>query len=460
MSRRFLIIGHECPTGEPDVSSLLCVEPDWSVERLRWDQLAPESLLRSSFDLVIIVAVAKTEAAIRFFRWLGAQAVAFGTLAVLAGDSGGEILELALNVTDDFVLLPTNQPELRYRVTRILELRRNTKQYIAEKLTTEFGMAEIVGDDPAFTRVVQKIPALARSDAPVLITGETGTGKEICAQAIHHLSRRGNFPLIPVDCTGVPQQLFENEVFGHAQGAFTDARREQKGLAAMAAGGTLFLDEIDALDLGAQAKLLRFLQDGTYKPLGADRFIKSDVRVIAATNRNIEGLISSGEFRRDLYYRLNVLRLDLPPLRERHGDIPLLAQHFVSSLTPAGVKPKSLSTAALQKLNCYDWPGNVRELLNAIQHALVFAEGSQILPCHIPVPVAAAEPEKPHGRFRDARTRTIEAFERQYIQEMMRKHNGNVTQAAREAGKERRSFGRMIKKYGLSRAVSDPGGQS
>lgn len=460
MSRRFLIIGHEYPAGESDVGDLLRVEPDCSVERLNWDQLAPESLLRSSFDLVIVRAVSKTEAAIRFFKWLNAQAATFGTLAVLPSDSDGEVLKLALNVVDDFVLLPTNQQELRYRVTRILEVRQNGKRYVAEQLTTEFGMAEIVGSDPAFTQVIQKIPALARNDAPVLITGETGTGKEICAQAIHHISRRANFPLIPVDCTGVPQQLFENEVFGHAQGAFTDARREQKGLAAMAAGGTLFLDEIDALDLGAQAKLLRFLQDGTYKPLGADRFIKSDVRIIAATNRNIEALVSNREFRRDLYYRLNVLRLDLPPLRERHGDIPLLAQHFLSSLTPAGAKPKSLSSAALQKLNCYDWPGNVRELLNVVQHALVFAEGSQILPCHIPVPVVQAEPEKPHGLFRDARTRTIEAFERQYVQEMIRKHNGNVTQAAREAGKERRSFGRMIKKYGLSRAISDPGRRS
>ena len=460
MSRRFLIVGPEYPAREPVVGDLPCFERDWFVERLDWVQLAPESLLRSSVDLVIVMAVSKAEEALRFFRWLRDQAVTFGTLAVFPAEPDGEILKLALNVVDDFILLPTNQPELRYRVTRILELRRNSKRYVAEELTTEFGMAEIVGNDPAFTRVVQKIPALARSDAPVLITGETGTGKEICAQAIHHISRRANFPLIPVDCTGVPQQLFENEVFGHAQGAFTDARREQKGLAAMAAGGTLFLDEIDALDLGAQAKLLRFLQDGTYKPLGADRFIKSDIRVIAATNRNIEALVSSGEFRRDLYYRLNVLRLDLPPLRERHGDIPLLAEHFLSSLTPPGVKPKSLSSAALQKLNSYDWPGNVRELLNVVQHALVFAEGPQILPCHIPVAVAIAEPEKPHGLFRDARTRTIEAFERQYVQEMIRKHNGNVTQAAREAGKERRSFGRMIKKYGLSRAISDPDARS
>jgi len=207
----------------------------------------------------------------------------------------------------------------------------------------------------------------------------------------------------------------------------------------MAEGGTLFLDEADAMDLGTQAKLLRFLQDGTYKPLGADRFKRSNVRVIAATNRNVEDLLRKGEFRSDLYYRLNVLRLDLPPLRERRGDIGLLVQHFLSSLSSP----------------CYDWPGNVRELFNVVQRAFLFAEGPQILPCHIPVPLSVEPPES-SSRFNDARARTIEAFERRYLEEMIRKHNGNVTRAAREAGKERRSFGRMIKKYGLSRVGFDP----
>jgi len=451
-----LIIGQEHPIGALDVGSLLSLVQDWSVEHLRWDHLAPKVLQGSGFDLVVAIAVSETEEAVGFFHWMRDEAVTFGTLAVLAAEPNSEILDLTLNVADDFVLLPTNFQELRYRVTRILEVRQNSKKYLGEQLSTEFGMAEIVGKDPMFIQAIRKIPALARCDAPVLITGETGTGKEICAQAIHHISRRRDFPLIPVDCTGVPQQLFENEIFGHVQGAFTDARRDQKGLAAMAAGGTLFLDEIDTLDLSGQAKLLRFLQDGTYKPLGADRFIRSDVRVIAATNRNIEALVSTAEFRSDLYYRLNVLRLDLPPLRKRQGDIPLLARHFLSSLSHPGAPRQVFSAAALQKLTCYHWPGNVRELLNVVQHALVFAEGSQILPCHIPIPVAVVESPSQGGLFREARTRAIEAFERRYVEEMIRKHNGNVTQAAREAGKERRSFGRMMKKYGLNRAIPGP----
>jgi two-component system response regulator GlrR len=460
VSGRLLIIGQEGCTGDSSVGRLLTLEQDWTVERSSWGGLALESLQRSTFDLVVAMALSETERALRFFRWLRAHAVTYGTLAVLPAEADLETLQLSLDVVDDFVFWPANQKELRYRVARILEIRENSKRHLDEQLSTEFGMAQLVGNDPAFVQVVRRIPALARSEAPVLITGETGTGKEICAQAIHHVSRRRDFPLIPVDCTGVPQQLFENEVFGHAQGAFTDARREQKGLAAMAAGGTLFLDEIDTLDLGTQAKLLRFLQDGTYKQLGADRFMRSNVRVIAATNRNIEARVSEGEFRSDLYYRLNVLRLDLPPLRERRGDIALLARHFLSSLCPPGPVRKSFSSAALQKLICYDWPGNVRELLNVVQRSLVFAEGSHILPCHIPVPVSVVVPEELSGVFREARARTIEAFERRYVEEMIRKHKGNVTRAAREAGKERRSFGRMIKKYGLNWANSDPVGGS
>lgn len=426
------------------------------MERSSWATLRLDALRHSTVDLVVAMALSEMDRAARFFRWLQGNPVSYSTLAVLPAGADLETLQINLNVVDDFVVWPVSEGELRYRIARIIQTRETNKADVREQLNAEFGMAQLVGEEPAFIDVVRRIPTVARSDAPVLITGETGTGKEICAQAIHHLSSRRDFPMIPVDCTGVPQQLFENELFGHAQGAFTDARQNQKGLAAMAEGGTLFLDEVDALDLRAQAKLLRFLQDGMYKPLGADRFRSSNVRVIAATNRNIEALLSNGKFRKDLYYRLNVLRLDLPPLRERRGDIPLLARHFLAALCPPSSQvKKSFSFASLQKLMCYDWPGNVRELFNVVQRALVFTEGSQILPCYLPVPVSGVQ-ERLSGRFREARARTIEAFERQYIGEMIRKHNGNVTKAAREAGKERRSFGRMMKKYGLSRVVSDP----
>jgi DNA-binding NtrC family response regulator len=287
----------------------------------------------------------------------------------------------------------------------------------------------------------------------VLITGETGTGKELCARAIHHLSPRRSFPFIPVDCAALPDHLFENEFFGHVRGAFTDAHAEQKGLVAMAEGGTLFLDEIDSLSLAAQAKLLRFIQERAFKPLGADRFVKADVHILAATNRSLEPLIRNGQFRGDLYFRLNVLSLHLAPLRDRRGDIPLLARHFVDACClEGGLSRKSLSAAAAHKLLAYDWPGNVRELFNTIQRAVVFAEGAQILPGHATMGPWEPPADTPlDGGFREARARAVSAFERLYLESVLKKHAGNVTHAAREAHQERRAFGRLIKKHQIDR---------
>ena len=459
MSGRLLIIGQEKWAAEADVGRLLNLNQGWHIERSSWTRLVPESLQASALDLIVAMAVSEMECATRFFRWLRGNPVVSGTFAILPSETDAETLRASVEVVDDFVIWPARVEELQYRVSRILDSRHHGPATLNEQLRIELGMAQLVGNDPAFVKLLRRIPAIARTDAPVLITGETGTGKEMCAQAIHCVSRRRDFPLIPVDCAGVPQELFENEMFGHARGAFTDARQEQKGLAAMAASGTLFLDEVDALSVGAQAKLLRFLQNRMYKQLGADHFKHSDVRVIAATNRNIEALVKEGRFRSDLYYRLNVLRLELPPLRKRPDDIPLLAHHFLSELCACGeVTPKSFSPAALQRLACYDWPGNVRELYNVVQRAMVQAHGVEIKPAYISVGVES--PAAFSRRFREARTQAIETFEKQYVKELFFKNHGNVTQAAREAGKERRSFGRMVKKYGIRWVNPDPGGGS
>jgi len=199
----------------------------------------------------------------------------------------------------------------------------------------------------------------------VLIVGETGSGKELFARAIHSLGPRRNFPFVPVDCAAIPELLFESELFGHLRGAFTDASHDRKGLAAVAEGGTLFLDEIDALSLRSQAKLLRFLEERSYRPLGSERLIGLNVNVVAATNSDLQELVHSGKFRADLFFRLNVLRLRLVPLRERRDDIPLLASHFIRQISLENeIGPRILTPAAIWKLTVYDWPGNVRELYN------------------------------------------------------------------------------------------------
>jgi DNA-binding NtrC family response regulator len=325
------------------------------------------------------------------------------------------------------------------------------------------GLAKLIGGTPSFLRTLTRIRLAARSGSPVLITGETGTGKELSARAIHHLSRRHSYPFIAVDCVAVPDHLFENELFGHARGAFTSAEGEQQGLVAMADGGTLFLDEIDALSPPAQAKLLRFLQERTFKPLGADRFVRADVNVLSATNRDLEALVREKQFRSDLYFRLNVLTLNLDPLRARREDIPLLARHFVDTVCAEQRVPrKLLSPAAVRKLTSQDWPGNARELFNVIQRAVVFSEGGSIQPQHVlsmpadapaapwDAPASPADTSPPPASsFRQARATALAAFERGYVEGLLRRHAGNVTWAAREAQKDRRAFGRLVKKYGL-----------
>jgi len=264
------------------------------------------------------------------------------------------------------------------------------------------------------------------------------------------LSARRDFPFIPVDCGILPEHLVENELFGHAKGAFTDAHADQQGLIALANKGTLFLDEIDALPLTTQAKLLRFLQERTFKPLGSERFVQVDISVIAATNRDLENCVATKEFRSDLYYRLNVFRLKLPPLRERASDIGLLARHFLLSMCGEG-QPKALSLGALRKLEGHDWPGNVRELSNVIQQAVAYSAGNRITAEDILLPGAQGEADGSGKSFREVKARTVEAFERSFIEDLLQKNSGNVSRAAKEAQKDRRTFGRLIKKYRIER---------
>jgi DNA-binding NtrC family response regulator len=378
------------------------------------------------------------------------------TLAVLPAVPEAGLLAAAVGATDDFMLLPLRAGEWRCRIERLLTRPPADLTPLSDRLSAEHGLANLVGQGPAFRRTRERIPLLAKANAPVFITGETGTGKELCARAIHHLSRRKDGPFIPVDCAAFPDQLFENEIFGHARGAFTDAHRDQKGLIAMAERGTLFLDEIDALSLAGQAKLLRFLQEKTYKPLGAERFQNGDVRVLAATNQDVEALVARGRFRSDLYFRLNVLQLQLSPLRERREDIEGLARHFIDLCCAENHLPhKTLTPAALRALAVRDWPGNIREISNIVQRAVLLSGGTKILVRHLSPeqmePGDGSSSETGASGFREARARAVASFERVYVEQLLRKHDGNVTRAAREAQKDRRVFGRLAKKYQIHR---------
>lgn len=422
-------------------------------ERSAWQNFAPRSVRPSQFHLIVAFVDRCSEGmAAAFFQWLLKNPLPVSVLTILPESIDQELLQTVVEVADDFLFWPVREEELEVRLTRILALRSRMSEKTRQALQAELARSNLVGSAPSFLQALEQVALFAANKSPVLITGETGTGKELFAHAIHSLSGRKNGPFVPVDCSALPEQLAESELFGHCRGAFTDAHSDRKGLAALAESGTLFLDEIDALSLTNQAKLLRFLQEGTYRSLGTDRFNRANVRVIAASNLRLEESVRERRFRSDLYFRVNVLRLHLPPLRERRGDIPVLAQHFLNQeCADVGGPRKTFSSAAVRKLQSHFWPGNVRELLNTVQRAVVCCRGPQIRPVHICPTQAFAESGQAAsaGSFRAAKQSAIEHFEQEYVEELLAKHAGNITRAAREARKERRAFGKLVKKYGI-----------
>ncbi len=306
-----------------------------------------------------------------------------------------------------------------------------------------------IGTSPSFVRQVARLPAIAGCDAGVLITGETGTGKEICAQAIHYLSPRASSPWVAVNCGAIPVELIESELFGHVRGAYTTALSAREGLVAEAEGGTLFLDDIDCLPLSAQSKLLRFLQEREYRMVGANAVRRANVRVIAASNRDLLALATRGHFRQDLYFRLNVLSIELPPLRSRREDIPALALHFLREYARERRLPApALSPQAIRRLLTHDWPGNVRELQHVIERSLLLARGPVLGPPDLEIPGARDEAQAAPS-FRHAKDEVVRQFERVYIEQLLFTFEGNVTHAAREAKKNRRAFFALIRKHGI-----------
>lgn len=311
----------------------------------------------------------------------------------------------------------------------------------------------MIGRSSEFKNVLERIGRVAACDATVLIEGETGTGKELAARAVHYQGPRSGQPFIPVNCGALPDSLLENELFGHVRGAYTDARSEQCGLVELADGGSLFLDEVDALSSKAQTTLLRFLQDQRYRPLGSRRERGVDVRIIAASNRNLEPLVAAQAFRMDLLYRLRLLYLRMPPLRERPGDARLLAEHFIEvAARRFGGTPRPLSRDSLVWLESHDWPGNIRELENQVYQAFLMCDGPE-LELRPSARATSAESDAAVC-YRDAKDRAIAEFEVRFLSRAMREAGGNVTAAARLIGTERRHLGRLLRKYGIQHPSS------
>jgi DNA-binding NtrC family response regulator len=321
----------------------------------------------------------------------------------------------------------------------------------------------LLGTSPPFKTLLAQIERFASCDATILIQGETGTGKELAARAMHYLSARAAGPFIPINCGAIPETLIGSELFGHLRGAFTDAREAREGLVAQAEGGTLFLDELEALSLPGQIALLRFLQDYEYRPLGAANARTANVRVIGATNEDLEQLVGQGRFRRDLLYRLNVLSVAVPPLRVRGDDVMVIARAYLAKLaTGYRRRERTLHPEAIGALRSYDWPGNVRELENLIHREFLLSDEPELRLSSVPRPAAAgpsnrqqderdaARPALTGIAFREAKARAIAEFEREYVRELLSRTGGNVSLAARLAGKERSRLNRLLRKYRIS----------
>ncbi|HEX7027736.1 MAG TPA: sigma-54 dependent transcriptional regulator [Gammaproteobacteria bacterium] len=362
-----------------------------------------------------------------------------------------------LNAIGEFVIWPCEIREFKLRVSRLRRLSEN-RHPGTEKCASEFNL---IGSSAEFDKVLRLIETFQACDAPVLIEGETGTGKEVVARAIHYKSPRRGCPFIPVNCGALPDTLVENELYGHAKGAYTDAKTEQSGFVGQAEGGTLFLDEIEALSTKAQVSLLRFLQEYQYRPLGKDKMLKANVRIIAASNVEVQRLVEAGQLRQDLYFRLNILHINLPSLRERPADILELVEYFLDQYCRQyKVGRKRLHPDVYSVLLDYDWPGNVREVENSVHRAVLMTPGEVLTAAEFNLDTAGLTSEANVETdtsnlhtlaFNAAKLRVIEDFEKRYLHRVMKETQGNVSLAARHACKERRALGKLLKKYGIDR---------
>jgi DNA-binding NtrC family response regulator len=362
----------------------------------------------------------------------------------------GEAIRLLRDGASDYVLRPMDAFELRARLVRLLE-RHDLDSRLAllqREVSKTYGAKNLVSHSPAMRGVLDRILRVAPLKATVMIFGESGVGKELVARAIHFNSPRRDFPFLAINCAAIPASLIESELFGHEKGSFTGAHARTRGKFETAHRGTLFLDEIGETDLSTQAKLLRVLEEKEFMRIGGDQNVRVDVRVIAATNANLESLVESGAFRRDLYYRLKVVTIQVPPLRERRQDIPTLVEAFLDELARSNAVPrKTISPEALEALAGYYWPGNVRELKNILESVLVSSHGERILPADLP-PSVLRERADPVRAAVAAGTR-LDDMERDLIQATLEHTGGNRTHSAVMLGIGVRTLQRKIRLYGL-----------
>ena len=451
---------------QPDAVLLLGIAPGLDLGR-RLQELLPEALLviepqrprPEEGPLLPPRAIPPAAAAIvtsgpglrrdtdRLIAELRERAPGLPILLVADCDNPAEVTDLLGPEVDDYIAPPFSSAQLVPRLQRLVERGRSGQPSGAQGVLEIEGL---VGRSAAFRRLSEEIRALAECDATVLIEGETGTGKDLVGRAIHRLSTRAARPFCPVNCGALPRDLVENELFGHQRAAFTGASLPQVGLIREAEGGTILFDEVDCLPATAQASLLRFVQNLEYRPLGSPKVLRADVRVLAATNTDLQQAVAGGRFRQDLYYRLDVLRLEVPPLRDRREDIPALAHHFLAVYARRfGAAATGFTSDAMSLLLEHRWPGNVRELEHIVERAVALGRQRKVLsPEQVRIGGQSCQDFSAES-FQQAKRRLVEEFERSYLSAYLAAHSGNIGRAARAAKKNRRAFFQLMRKHAV-----------
>jgi two-component system response regulator GlrR len=422
----------------------LVADVAWATREAALDRLRAAVTAGQGFEVVVLEAdPALTPATVRDLAAFG------GGARVVLVASGGDGIALAARCgAADVVMRPFTAAELAFRIGRAPagdargDKRRPRKTDI------------LIGTGSWIKELYDRIAMVAATDVTVAIFGESGTGKELVARTIHNASPRHDAPFVVVNCAAIPEALLEDELFGHVRGAFTDATRDREGLLAAAHTGTLFLDEIGELPLPLQGKLLRVLQSQEFRRIGDDQDRRVDVRIVTATNRDLDQLVARGNFRQDLYYRINVFPMHMLPLRDRPEDIALLVHHFIGKYRGRlGKAIDGISPAALRRFASYDFPGNVRELENKVHQAMVVAQGPNITEADVALPAGKSAAVRPDitRPFRELKREAIDGFERAYLTELLRAHHGNLARAARTARMDRKNLWALVVRHGLDR---------
>jgi two-component system response regulator HydG len=418
---------------------------------------ALEALASEPFDLILSDLNMPGNLRLELLREGRAQWPHIPLIVVTGAPSLPSAIESVRLGIADYLLKPVKYEDLLSSVGRVLRQQRarpisfETSDRTQRSFHARF--PEIIGESPAMQEVFEVMDRVADTDANVLITGESGTGKEVVAHAIHRHSRRGDRTFQVIDCTAIPETLFESTLFGHAKGAFTGAVKDQPGLLSQCDGGGVFFDEIGELPATLQAKMLRLIQEQTFTPVGKTAPLRVDVRFLCATNRDLELEVTAGRFRRDLFYRLAVIHLELPPLRKRGDDVLLLAAHFLQALQKPDRRVQRFSEEARSLLRAYAWPGNIRELRNVVERGLALARGDMITPEDLPPALrraasATGASAKP-ARSAASREEALDLAEREYLIALLRDNGGNVARCSRQAGMSRQGFHGLLKRHGI-----------